>query len=390
MRLVTLFLSGLVAAVVGDRVITLKNNCASKVFFALTPGGAPNVYGSGSACNSDADCITGAFCKKPSTNLCFWKLPSSISAGGGFGLAPGESRQMVMPYLAQSDVVWSGGIGACIEGQMCWTTDFNKCNSDGCASSGGVTLTEFTLSKYGTDFYDVSIINGVSVPMEMVPNVQGGKDDYTCRGAGSKADGYNWNFNPPSNDYVWVTLESNLRSCNSDNDCSALGSEFVCGTSRNPAGNIFKKSCGKKLGYWSADQICGMNPNQGAPFNCQVPSTDAGSGLRMVDYLLCRNGISSCYAANAPSNCCGCADWWEIGIPEVSSNSTRCRNKSNFWNSQVLPTLKFLKQGCPKCYTYPFDDMTSTFVCSNGNPGTRSYNTVSYSVNFCPTYSMTE
>ena len=33
------------------------------------------------------------------------------------------------------------------------------------------------------------------------------------------------------------------------------------------------------------------------------------------------------------------------------------------WLTYVLPTIKWLKQACPTCYTYPFDDMTSTFTC---------------------------
>jgi hypothetical protein len=372
-----------------DRVVTLRNNCGSRVYFALTPGAAPNVHGSGAGCSSDGDCTDGAYCKTGGTNICFWKTPASIMNGGGFGLNQGESRQMIMPYLS-GEAVWSGNIGACIQGGQCGSTDWNACNQHGCQASGATTLAEFTLLKHGVDFYDISIINGVAVPMEMRPDAQFWKydgDAYTCKGAGTLQDGGNWNFNPPSNDYIWVTLESNPRGCGSNNDC---GNGMICGVSRNPAGNIFKKTCGYKLGYWTQNQICGMNPNVGAPYNCLQHSTDTGSNLNLMQYLLCSNGIASCYANNPPADCCGCANWWEIGVPEVSSNTTRCKNQSNFWTQNVLPNLKFLKQGCPKCYTYPYDDQSSTFVCSNGNAGTGVLNTVSYTITFCPSFNALE
>lgn len=37
------------------------------------------------------------------------------------------------------------------------------------------------------------------------------------------------------------------------------------------------------------------------------------------------------------------------------------------WLTYVLPTIKWLKQACPTCYTYPFDDMSSTFTCARGS-----------------------
>ena len=43
-----------------------------------------------------------------------------------------------------------------------------------------------------------------------------------------------------------------------------------------------------------------------------------------------------------------------------------------------VPTIEWLKQACPTCYTYPFDGMSSTFTCSDAsrNPST------SYGVTF--------
>jgi hypothetical protein len=359
-----------------DRVINLKNKCGSNVYFQVTAGAAPNVQNNGASCNSNADCVGGSYCA--GNHICFWNTPSSISAGGGFGLAPGETRVMSMPYLS-TDVVWSGNIAACVEGKGCGDQNFTHCRQAGCGSSGAVSLAEFTLVKYGQDFYDISIINGINVAMSMTPSISSTRDDYTCKAAGAVLDGNTWHFNAPSNDFVWVSLESPLQGCNSDADCH---NGFVCGLSRNPAGNVFKKSCGTKLGYWTADQVCGMNGGMGAPFNCQMAS--GINGWTLQNYLLCSGGTPSCYQNGAPSSCCGCANWWQIGVPQVSANSQPCKNTNPFWTANVLPNLMFLKKGCPKCYTFPYDDITSTFVCSNGNQATGTLNSVNYDVTFCP------
>lgn len=61
----------------------------------------------------------------------------------------------------------------------------------------------------------------------------------------------------------------------------------------------------------------------------------------------------------------------------------KCKNKNAFWNDKVKSGLLYLKKACPTAYTYPFDDMSSTFVCSNAdkNNGT---NVVNYEIKFCP------
>ena len=35
------------------------------------------------------------------------------------------------------------------------------------------------------------------------------------------------------------------------------------------------------------------------------------------------------------------------------------------WLTQVIPTIQWLKLACPTCYTFPFDDMSSTFTCAD-------------------------
>ena len=35
------------------------------------------------------------------------------------------------------------------------------------------------------------------------------------------------------------------------------------------------------------------------------------------------------------------------------------------WTNIAKPGLLWLKKACPSAYTYPFDDMSSTFTCRN-------------------------
>ena len=40
-----------------------------------------------------------------------------------------------------------------------------------------------------------------------------------------------------------------------------------------------------------------------------------------------------------------------------------------------------MKQGCPTAYTYPYDDISSTFTCQNIQGGV---SVVDYQITFCP------
>jgi hypothetical protein len=96
----------------------------------------------------------------------------------------------------------------------------------------GVPPAEFTIAATGSDFYDISIINGVNVPMSFGPAAGGvaptpSPSPYWC-GAPGAATGpvpSNWSLQPPSPYYVWVLAGG--APCTSDADCSGVGT--VCG-----------------------------------------------------------------------------------------------------------------------------------------------------------------
>jgi hypothetical protein len=133
------------------------------------------------------------------------------------------------------------------------------------------TQAEFTFSKTFIDFYDIEVINGIHMGVSMGPsNTPGGVNPYQCGNPGSKYPNNNklgscdWNLSPPQNEYQWVTKGG--QQCKSDSGCS---NGDKCGISFNPGfANLLQVTCGKLLGYWSADQVCGIIPSYGEPFNC--------------------------------------------------------------------------------------------------------------------------
>jgi hypothetical protein len=92
--------------------------------------------------------------------------------------------------------------------------------------------------------------------------------------------------------------------------------------------------------------------------------------------------VGSCYQPVADETCCGCANWDEEGVDVPPYPETQqCVKKNPTWNERIKPTLHWLKKACPTTYTYPYDDMSSTFTCYNEEDG---MNIVNYQVTFCP------
>ncbi|KAJ3253951.1 hypothetical protein HK103_007620 [Boothiomyces macroporosus] len=210
------------------------------------------------------------------------------------------------------------------------------------------------------------------------------KDPYFCGNPGSpwpknsQLGACKWNVKPPTPYQVWVSGDRNSPTCSVDSDCQ---NGLVCGIPSQTPG--FDPSndlhCGKILGYWSPEKACGNN---------QCNAIVGGTPLNQL--FGCTNGIPSCYQQNVGPNCCGCANWNDIGI-KVPNTTTTCANSNPNWTSSVLPYLKWIKQTCPTAYVYPYDDMSSTFVCgAYYHQGIDPYhpndntNTARYQITFCP------
>jgi len=84
--------------------------------------------------------------------------------------------------------------------------------------------------------------------------------------------------------------------------------------------------------------------------------------------------------------CCGCGtaaanalfSYWPTQATSACYTSGSTVSNNPTWASAVQPWLVNLKMACPTCYSYPFDDPTSTFQCRS----TGSANMLGYKVTF--------
>lgn len=392
----------------GARTITFVNDCNFNVWFSMN-GGA---IGSSPDCTTDLQCPNGTSCD-PSANggkgLCFWINPTPPSHPTNTSLSPYEleafggvnTNTVTVPVASNAvdvNTQWSGNISAsalCDGSSKCQLADCgNKGGSASCAVGQGfsqpATQFEITMIKNDRDYYDVEVINGFHIPIQVTPtapyySIPG--NDYNCGTPGNPTAGggfgsCNWNNAvPPSPRYAyyWVTTGS---ACNSDNTCSVAGQQ--CGLDIH-----LDRVCGDFLGYWSADNACGVNAAKAQTYfgcNNYLGSPYPSNTYQMSSLYGCntpnstQSTLNSCYIYNA-SDCCGCADWNLFGIT-IPAGTVACKNTSNtIWTSQVQTKIQWMKATCPNYYTYPYDDESSTFRCSNMASGS---NAVGYTVTFCP------
>ncbi|MFI4955611.1 MAG: thaumatin family protein [Gammaproteobacteria bacterium] len=395
------------------------------------------------ACSSDSDCMTGASCYA-ATGKCYWNNPTPPAPNTSFQLTTGDTNTIKIPEYTSNGigVVWSGAFGGrtgCTTG----TCTSALCTAGGANAQGvcslGVgfqqpaTQAEPTFITYPTgtgpatppsDAYDVTVINGANVPMSMYPTstpLPGSGDPFNCGAAGydvsvptgaspdNTIGGSSWTVatNAPSVAYRYVVpTVASPEPCSVDTDCSS-SSEY-CGLSYDSIGSSKLAGtnnlvCGTFAGWFTADQVCGTNNNFTTAFGkggasvynfyCDTPLISPAPVGTMANLYQCNgNYANSCYSAGATDSCCGCVNWSSQGtaLPVPSNYVSNCQAANSTWTGsfspatqpQVYDTVLFLKQSCPSCYVYPFDDASSSFTCTNGTSSTN--NTKDYTVEFCP------
>lgn len=397
-----------VSALVSTRTVQFVNNCNFPVWFS-TNGGAiansPSCSCTSPPCQSS--CPSGSTCNG---KLCYWNNPEPTDHN--YELTTGHLTDTVtIPANNIAGTQWSGNFAAslgCNGSSSCLQADCgNAGGSAQCNPGQGytqpATQAEITMLANDADSYDVEVINGMSVPTSFQPgppNSYVNVSNYTCGFAGNAvaANGFgacNWTGTAvvPSFAYNYVSgVTGTAPPCLTGNTCATMGQ--ICGLDAT-----LDPVCGDFLGYWSSDQACGVNASKAnAYFDCNNPVANP-PGSVLSQFMLCKvptgytgPNYSSCYstypAGTDTSTCCGCVDWWTIG---VSANSTApsCNGQSNStWttgtstNPSILSQIEWMKKACPSIYTYPFDDATSGFTCSNTLPGVA--NSVNYTVTFCP------
>jgi hypothetical protein len=301
--------------------------------------------------------------------------------------------------------------------------DGGACGPGTGANPGIATLAELTFQKApNPDYYDVSIINGANFAVAFGPAsaVTPAKNSYACGTAGSRLGNKGWKGSSLTNlpaatwqmtptqqsfpagttlpagstpkvFYRYISSSGTGTSCTSDSACTTPGE--VCGYTANAIDNgtasTYKTTCGPQVAWVTANSIWGFNQStssNAAPFGFQYSDQNPSSNWKQTNnstnvgnYQLCNNNTYSAYqaqGANPTVLACGGVMWGatQSSLPtgnpktnvgqKITHVSQPAQTASANWLNYVLPTIAWLKQACPTCYTYPFDDMSSTFTCT--------------------------
>ncbi|CAM9245597.1 unnamed protein product [Pylaiella littoralis] len=408
----------------GKRAFTVVNECSQTIRIGSTGGRIS--FEDAEDDSADACAAFGPAGVYNSGELgrgCYWDLPAEEGGNTDRMLEPGNYFRY---YLAEttSNTRWSGTIWAgtgCDKIDGCATGFCYNENTDHVCPAyigpgGSTSKGEFTLSDFGKDYYDISLIDGANLPMVVEPDnpvfpsktqsdaqnifkYQCGSPGATSAHLDSLAD-CSWSFDTTVSlyeedlsKYVRLVLPDydKLVSCDSDDEC-----DEVCGVHPKRyqdgsfIGGVEGGSCGEHVGWVSAGGACAGGWDTGEfpdsfPYYC---GTAAADDNEMANMYGCFGGSlgHSGYTAGATNSSCGCPDWegdpFYLTAPAISD----CQATNPEWIEYAFPWAGLLKKACPTAYTFPYDDQTSTFTCYDGEgPGTENYvNTQSYTITFCP------
>jgi hypothetical protein len=417
-------------------------------------------------CSTDNDCNRGVgqqCLTAISTNKqCFYsidvtKMVDNTNANGKLSASSTSSNG----YL-KFPVDTNKTTGQLIGGKFYFKTGCNPANGLDCAvadlasatsSNTPQTLIEFTLTNGGPDYYDVSYINGVNIPVQFDPYYKAeanlsitpagqNASAYWCNIAGgtplSMATEYSiyetthpissgaiylnpnlltlgfgcaYNFNNSAQQALpplvgptvnaTTTSPATYTSCTSSTGCS---NGQACGLTINnvlTTANNNTTTCGPVEGYWTYAQLCAANNsflNTAYGIDC--------TNVNNLAYSLCKGEIGadqgsarSCYNANSTTSgvtCCGYSNWAINGVNLLNTMNAVGGVKTSNWTTAAAPAttsiqsaVQTVKMACPTAYSYQYDDPYSTFTCSGTTANSNGVNVAHYNVTLCPSGSAT-
>lgn len=335
---------------------------------------------------------TTACASSTTPNRCFWNLPSPATHGKSknpWQLLPKETATFELPLATDwgstaspvtTPVWWSGGIfGRTLcqaDGTRCATGDCGaKANQNcppGVGGSNPFSQAEFTLQSGATDFYDVTVINGVSTAVAMAPKGKsapagGGHDaTYWCQAAGGGpgvggAGSCSWKVDP---------VVPNGAGGGTDQSTLLLHSWLPCDATKTPSG------CPQGLQCSGAPGACFKA--------CSTAQDCPGS-------LACTGGYCQCAKA---SDCAGLglpAGEQQCGtqlVPGVGRFLQQCGSFAGWWTADDFCGL--VDSYGPLDCTAPIQDgngtsttnLRSLFLCTGANAAS-CYNTTAGDTTCC-------
>jgi Thaumatin family len=378
----------------------------------------------------------------------------AITTLGGWEMTNGQTATVQVPLTWTSGRFWARtgcnfqSDGTCPAAGIGNNPPPNCCDTGGCVDSNGKfalncaqtgtppsTLAEISFTQNIQESYDVSLVDGGNVSVDMVPD----PSTYDCTEKDSPCINMN---NLPG---------SNSPNCTQDSDCFQLfgfGYKFKCDPATNLCVNPFfcgSPGCSDKSGCapagitqsllppsnWDPSSILaiaqtdcpstqqitdtqnqgstyvgciapqklcrqacgGSNPLCTAPFTCGPTSgfcekngVVIGSDCDTTVGNTTKGNLWACEGPNAGScfttgstdpNCCGCPSWTP-GFPNGAPDGACVAGNNSLWGTNAEPAITSFNTASPTAYAFPFDDAIKLFDCQ-----AKTGSVTNYTINFC-------
>lgn len=389
----------------------------------------------------------------------------AVTTLGGWEMTQGQSATVQVPLTWMSGRFWArtgcnfNASNVCddqtvtVNGTM--RVIANCCDTGGCVNGSGdfaldctqtglppATLAELSVVSSGLDSYDVSMVDGGNVSVEIIPDSSTydcsstngnciftgnlpGKMSSTCSQDSDCFQlfgfGYKWKCDPNLKMCV-NPFFCGSPGCTDTSGCAAVGlTQSVLPNSTWASGGlaVSQSSCSSELiltndqnqgstyvGCFAPQKFCrkscSADGDCGPPytFNCgasgfcedsggtvlggdcdtPVPASGSESATTKGDLWGC-TGVNSgsCFSTGVMDpNCCGCPSW-APGAPNGAPNGACVAGNNSLWTANAEPAVDPFNTASPTSYAFPFDDAIKLFNCK-----AKSGSVTNYTVNFCP------